>query len=252
MTISLTAIYRYPIKGFSPQSMTEAKITAGKPLPWDRAFAIENGESSFDPQEPSHLPKIHFLMLMKQPELAALKTSFSPETGEFTVKKDGKVVAEGNLFDAPSMQTVLDYLADYCNKPLRGTPRLLHAENFSFTDSKTQDITLINLASVRDLSAKAGIDLDPLRFRGNFYVDGALPWQEHDWVEKDISIGDLRFKVRKRTQRCAATNANPQTGERDTNIPKLLMENYGHCDCGIHLMPLDNGQLQKGAPLLIL
>jgi uncharacterized protein YcbX len=150
------------------------------------------------------------------------------------------------------MQDALDYLATFCNKPLRGAPRLLHADGFSFTDAKTQDVTLINLASVRDISEKAGADLDPLRFRGNFYIEGAKPWQEHDWVGKDITIGDLRFTVRKRTQRCAATNANPTTGERDQNIPKLLMTHYDHCDCGIHLMPLQSGPLQTGASLTVL
>lgn len=251
MTIFLKAIYRYPIKGFTPQLLGNAEICEGKPLPWDRAFAIENGSSGFDSQTPAHLSKIHFLMLMKQPELAALKTEFNPETGALTIAKDGQRVAEGNLFKPESMQTALDYLSSYCAKPLRGTPSLLYAENFAFTDSKTQDITLINLASVDAISEKAGSALDPLRFRGNFYVEGAEPWQEHDWVGKDLVIGNLRFHVRKRTKRCAATNANPTTGERDQNIPKLLMTHFDHCGCGIHLMPLQSGSLQPGAALEI-
>nr|WP_319486291.1 MOSC N-terminal beta barrel domain-containing protein [uncultured Cohaesibacter sp.] len=252
MTILLNAIYRYPIKGFTPQKLSAIDVLEGKPLPWDRAFAIENGESGFDRSSPAHLSKVHFLMLMKQPELAALKTAFEPETGALTISKDGRQVASGNLFDPASLRDVLDYLATYCNKPLRGAPRLLHADGFSFTDSKTQDVTLINLASVRDISERAGADLDPLRFRGNFYIEGAKPWQEHDWVGKDITIGGLRFTVRKRTQRCAATNANPATGERDQNIPKLLMTHYDHCDCGIHLMPRQSGPLQTGASLTVL
>ncbi|SFO35979.1 hypothetical protein SAMN04488056_1053 [Cohaesibacter marisflavi] len=249
MSISLKAIYRYPIKGFTPQPLSQIEISEGKPLPWDRAFAIENGASGFDTKAPAHLPKIHFLMLMKQPELAALKTAFDPETGALTISKEGERVAEGNLFNPESMQTALDYLSSYCAKPLRGTPSLLHAENFAFTDSKTQDITLINLASVDAISEKAGSVLDPLRFRGNFYIEGAKPWQEHDWVGKDVTIGGLRFHVRKRTRRCAATNANPTTGERDQNIPKLLMTHFDHCDCGIHLMPLQSGALKPGASL---
>ena len=249
MTISLQSIYRYPIKGFTPQRLERVEIAKGSPLPWDRAFAIENGESGFDPSAPQHLSKIHFLMLMKQPELAALKTDFNPDTGMLTMSKDGEKVAEGNLFDPATMQPMLDYLAHYCHKPVRGAPKLLHADGFSFTDARTQDITLINLASVRDISEKAGVALDPLRFRGNLHIEGAAPWQEHDWVGKALMIGSIRFTVRKRTQRCAATNANPATGERDQNIPNLLMSHYDHCDCGIHLMPESGGQLQPGAIL---
>ena len=251
MTILVDAIYRYPIKGFSPQLLDKAQVSKGKALPWDRAFAIENGPSKFDPEAPAHLPKIHFLMLMKQPELASLKTEFDPETGAFGMTKDGETVASGNLFDPASMSETFAYLSKFCTKPLRDTPRLLHAKDHAFTDSRTHDLTLINLTSVKEISEKAGAELDPLRFRGNIYVEGATPWQEHDWVGGQIQIGDVTFTVRKRTVRCAATNANPDTGERDQDIPKLLMDTYDHADCGIHLMPENDGLISTSDPLII-
>lgn len=246
MTITLASIYRYPIKGFTGQKLEKAAITKGKPLAWDRAFAIENGDSGFDPAAPAHLPKIHFLMLMKQPELATLITQFDDVTGAFSVQQHGTLLAEGNLFEPDSMQAALQVMAGHCKKPMRGSPRLLHASEFAFTDSRTQDLSLINLASVSDLEAKIGNDIDPMRFRGNLYIEGAAPWQEHDWVDKIIEVGAVSFQVRKRTVRCAATNANPTTGERDQNIPKALMDHYGHTDCGIHLMPLGDGTLTIG------
>ena len=222
MTISLHTIYRYPVKGLSPQELKEVDVTQGKPLPWDRAFAIENGPSGFDANAPEHLPKMHFLMLMKQPELAALRTDFDPATGAFSIVKSGIKLASGNLFDADSMADALSCLAEQCHKPVRATPRVLHAKDHAFTDSRTQDLTLINLASVEELGEKAASVLDPIRFRGNLYIKGAAPWQEHDWVGKVLKIGKVSFQVRKRTERCAATNANPQTGIRDQKIPKLL------------------------------
>ena len=246
MTISLHAIYRYPVKGLSPQCLNDVDVSQGKPLPWDRAFAIENGPSGFDANAPEHLPKIHFLMLMKQPELAALRTEFDPSTGAFSIVNDGKSVAKGNLFDTGAMADALSYLANYCNNAVRAAPRVLHAKNHAFTDSRTQDLTLINLASVEELSGKAGSVLDPIRFRGNLYIEGAKAWEEHDWVGKVLKIGGVRFQARKRTLRCAATNANPTTGVRDQKIPTLLMQTYDHADCGIHLMPLSSGPLQTG------
>ena len=251
MTIALASIYRYPIKGFTGQKLDRADIREGKPLAWDRAFAIENGESGFDPNAPTHLPKIHFLMLMKQPELATLVTRFDDESGAFSIHQDDKLLAQGNLFEPDSMEAALQVMASHCNKPMRGAPKLLHAKDFAFTDSRTQDLTLINLASVRDLATRIGSDLDPQRFRGNLYIEGAEPWQEHDWVDQVIKVGNVSFKVRKRTMRCAATNANPTSGERDQNIPKALMDHYGHTDCGIHLMPLTDGELTIGDPLTL-
>ncbi|WP_319532775.1 MOSC domain-containing protein [uncultured Cohaesibacter sp.] len=251
MTITLSAIYRYPIKGFSPQSLESVDVTKGAPLPWDRAFAIENGPSGFDPQSPAHLSKIHFLMLMKQPELAALRTSFDPETGALSVALHGELKAEGNLFDGGDMSEVIAYLQTYVQKPMRGAPKLLHANGHAFTDSSTQDISLINLASVRAIGEKAGAELDPIRFRGNLYIEGADSWQEHDWVGREVTIGEVTFHVRKRTERCAATNANPETGERDQQIPKLLMTHFDHTDCGIHLMPLTSGVIRPGDSLTL-
>lgn len=251
MTIALASIYRYPIKGFSPESLNSADIAERKPLEWDRAFAIENGASGFVPEAPVHISKARFLMLMKQPELAKLRTRFDPDTGALTITLDGQTVAQGNLLDASQQEQILEFLASYCAKPPRGDLKILHASGHAFTDSRTQDLTLINLASVRDLSQVAGSDLDPLRFRGNLYIDGAQPWQEHEWVGKRLKIGGQTFHVRKRTVRCAATNANPTTGERDQNLPKLLLQNYGHADCGIHLMPETSGRIAPGDSLSI-
>lgn len=252
MTISLATIYRYPVKGLSAQELDCAHVETGKPLAWDRAFAIENGATDFDPNAPSHLSKAYFLMLMKQPELARLRTEFDDQTGDFSIRLDEELQASGNLLAEGQQQQLLDFLASYCEKPPRGTLRILFSKGHAFTDSRTQDISLINLASVEDISGHAGDALDPIRFRGNLYISGADAWQEHDWVGKDIQIGDVKFHVRKRTVRCAATNANPDTGERDQQIPNLLMRVYDHADCGIHLMPLTSGQVRPGDKLTIL
>lgn len=252
MTLSLANIYRYPVKGLSAQELDCAHIETGKPLAWDRAFAIENGATDFNPEAPSHLSKACFLMLMKQPELARLRTQFDDQSGDFSIHLDEELQASGNLLAQGQQEQLLDFLGAYCAKPPRGTLRFLFSKGHAFTDSRTQDISLINLSSVEDLSKHAGEPLDPVRFRGNFYIAGATAWQEHDWVGKDIKIGTIKFHVRKRTMRCAATNANPETGERDQQIPNLLMKSYGHTDCGIHLMPLTSGQIQPGDKLEIL
>ena len=121
-----------------------------------------------------------------------------------------------------------------------------------FTDSKTQDITLINLASVDAISEEGWqARLIPYVSAANFYIEGAKPWQEHDWVGKDVTIGGLRFHVRKRTQRCDARppTPTPLPVSATRNIPKLLMTHFDHCDCGIHLMPLQSGSLKPGAEL---
>ena len=71
----LKALYRYPVKGLTPEQLENVQLTPGETLPFDRAYAIENGPGRFDPDAPRHLPKINFLMLMRDERLATLRLS---------------------------------------------------------------------------------------------------------------------------------------------------------------------------------
>ena len=97
MTAKIQAIYRYPVKGLSPESLARAELAPGRTLKADRAYAIENGPSGFDPAAPAYFPKQRFLMLMRNERLAALDTHFSDATRVLSIRLNGKVVAEGNL-----------------------------------------------------------------------------------------------------------------------------------------------------------
>ena len=65
----VAALYRYPVKGMTPEAMQRATLAAGGTMPFDRAYAIENGPGRFDPDNPRHLPKINFVMLMRNERL---------------------------------------------------------------------------------------------------------------------------------------------------------------------------------------
>ena len=68
------SIYRYPVKGLSPEALPRIALAPGETVPGDRLYAIENGPSGFDPSAPAYLSKQHFLMLMKNERLAALRS----------------------------------------------------------------------------------------------------------------------------------------------------------------------------------
>ncbi|MGC1577533.1 MAG: MOSC domain-containing protein, partial [Beijerinckiaceae bacterium] len=70
----IEGLYRYPVKGLSPEPMPRVALSVGKTLPADRRYAVENGPSGFDPRAPGWLPKSHFLMLMRNERLAGLQT----------------------------------------------------------------------------------------------------------------------------------------------------------------------------------
>src|SRR5689334_1413796 len=96
----IAEIYRYPVKGLSPEQLTRADLRPGQTLLADRRYAIENGASGFDPAEPKWLPKPHFLMLMRDEWLAGLQTRFDDAGQVLTIRRDGRVAAQGNLATA--------------------------------------------------------------------------------------------------------------------------------------------------------
>ena len=81
-------------------------------------------------------------------------------------------------------------------------------------------VSIINLASVAAVEDMVGAPVNPLRFRGNVYVEGWPAWSELDLVGKTLTIGGARLKIVKRIVRCAATNVDPDTGPRDLEIPQ--------------------------------
>src|SRR5690348_6626790 len=72
----ITGLYRYPVKGLTPEPLETVGLSPGQTLPADRRYAIENGPSGFDPATPLWLPKISFLMLQRDEWLAALQARF--------------------------------------------------------------------------------------------------------------------------------------------------------------------------------
>ena len=76
----ITGIYRYPVKGLTPEALPHAELKIGETLRSDRRYAIENGPSGFDPAAPKWLPKPHFLMLQRDEWLAPLRAHFDDDS----------------------------------------------------------------------------------------------------------------------------------------------------------------------------
>jgi uncharacterized protein YcbX len=244
---TLRSIYRFPVKGLSPEPLQRVALTPGQTVPGDRLYAIENGPSGFDPATPKHQPKMRYLMLMRNERLAMLRTRFDDESHTLTVGYDGREAARGDLRTVEGRAAIERFFASFSADELRGPPKVLHAPGFSFSDVAAKVVSIINLASVADLENYAGAAIDPLRFRGNLYVTGWPAWQELDMVGRKLAIGDgVAVKVTKRIVRCAATNVDPVTGARDLEIPSTLMKTFGHADCGIYAEVLTPGAIAVG------
>ncbi len=243
----IRAIHRYPVKGLSPEPLARTTLSVRQTVPFDRMYAIENGPSGFDPENPGYLPKQRFLMLMRNARLAELRTAFDDANHVLTIRYENRVAAQGDLRTAEGRAAIELFMTEFAAEQLRGPPKVLHADGHSFSDVARKVVSIINLASVAELENAAGAPVHPLRFRGNLHVEGWPPWREFDLLNQTVSIGsDARLKVVKRIVRCAATEVDPDTGIRDLPIPRTILDNYGHIDCGIYAEVIEGGPITVG------
>jgi uncharacterized protein YcbX len=242
----ITAIYRYPVKGLTPEPLPRAALEAGQTLLADRYYAIENGPSGFDPAEPKWLAKPHFLMLQRDQWLVPLKTHFDDASHVLTIRRDGDIVAQGDLETAEGRAAIEAFFARGYAGEIKGPPKVLVSPGHSFSDVPRKVVSIINLASLRAIETLVGQPVHPLRFRANLYVEGWPAWHEFDLLDRTIAIGELRAKVVKRITRCAAVNVDPDTGARDLSIPQTLMQRLGHNECGIYAEVTAGGSIAVG------
>ena len=243
----VTALYRYPVKGLSPEPVERAELETSGHFPGDRLYAIENGPSGFSPVAPRHQPKTKYLMLMRDEALARLRTRYDDATATLTIEHDGETVA-ARLDTEEGRRVVEDLLRRFVPESLKGEPKVLEAPpQYRFTDSPIGYVSLINRASVQMLEDDLGVPVSPLRFRGNLLVDGLAPFAELEMVGRVIEApSGLRFKITKRTVRCAATNVDPETAQRDLDIPWTIDKHLGHRDLGVYMEVIAGGGLAVG------
>jgi len=249
---ALKSIYRYPVKGLSPESLRSVRLEPGSTLPADRKYAIENGPSGFEPAAPAYLPKTRFLMLMRDERLATLDTRYNDTTDTLTIRHEGHEAVCADLATREGRLAVEAFFRRFMPNELQGPPKVLQADGHSFSDVAAKVVSIINLASVAAIETMVGQPVHPLRFRANLYVDGWPAWSELDLIGREIAIGDARLKVTKRIVRCAATNVDPDTGIRDLQIPATLMRTLDHADCGIYARVVEGGETKPGSDVIIL
>ncbi len=245
MTV-VTGLYQYPIKGLSPRPLSRVRITAGQPFPFDRVFALARPGVAVTPEDPKWAKKGMFVMLMLDEGLATVRTELDPETLLLTVRDtSGTLLLEANLADTAACHDVEAFFHRLA-PTLRAAPALVRARDGHFMDKPDNVISLINLATVRALERQWSVQIDPLRFRANIYIDGAPPWEEFAWVGGDIQLGDALFRVDRRNGRCGATNVDPASGRRDLDIPGSLRRTFGHKDLGVYLVARKDAELSVG------
>jgi uncharacterized protein YcbX len=247
MTGHVAAICRHPVKGFTPEPLAHVDLAPAEGFPHDRVWAVENGPSGFDPAAPAFVPKQKFTVLMSLPRVAAARTRYDDATGVLRAEAPGLAPFAGRLADPAGRAAFAAWLTGLLQDEIRGPLKVVEAPPaHRFTDHPKGQVSIVNLASVRDLSDRLGVQIDPLRFRANLYVEGWPAWAENDWTGERLALGAAEAQVFKPIVRCAAIHVDPTTAERDLDLTRALFDNYGHMYCGIYVQVTRAGVVRAG------
>ncbi|MGI9465469.1 MAG: MOSC domain-containing protein [Aestuariivirgaceae bacterium] len=228
-------IYRYPVKGFTPDALESTGLTAGAGLPFDRCCGFTSGNLPDPPVAGGWVPARTFLQLTVYPELARFKAQFDDEAQSITVTAPDGRSASATLRDGGDFTDVDTLIRSHFEAGPHAIPEL-HVQapgrgHWDFTDT---GISLINLASVRELAQAVGDEIDPLRFRGNLFLDDMPAWSEFAMIGRRYKIGGAVVEITRPAMRCAATTVDPATADTGLNVPAILRKLTGHLYCGVY------------------
>ncbi|GAA2187631.1 MOSC domain-containing protein [Leucobacter alluvii] len=270
----VVALYRYPVKGFTPERRERLTVQRDGRIVGDRVLAFRFAEAALPEQRDGldYWPKAQGLALQDFPALAALRLEFDAAERHVTIFSGTSVMVSAALDDA-GRKHLSDVMTEFVlgtreGKRLQRPGRLPlelvgDGEHARFQDREQGYVSLHGRASVLALSAviertdggtpeltASGGDPDPSsatdpalddrRFRSNIVIDGVEAWEELEW-RGAVRIGELEFRTAEPIVRCLATHANPETGARDARVLTTLTQRIGQREptLGTLLLPRD-------------
>lgn len=248
-------LFSYPVKGLSAQRLDHVTLRPGEGFPGDRMFGFARADSGFDPSNPKPMPKHKFLVLAQEAALAELHTTFDPGRRLLEVTHNGQMHCF-DLSQPEGQNAAAAFLSDHLNLAAGKMPSFVYADQHTFTDVSVVSeqmmhaVSILNLESLRALEAKSGLQINPARFRANLVFDGWPAFSELERIGEEISIGAVRLRLIYETRRCAATEVDPETAQRDQEIPRLLHQHYGHMNMGVYAEVLTGGEIKTGQKIM--
>ena len=230
----VVALYRYPVKGFTPQECRRLTVLDEGRIAGDRVLGIRFADT--EASDDAWSRKTGMLALVNTPGLARLHVRFEEKSFRLHISLETAVMVD-EVLNPDGRKRIAARLADYVLKlqenPLSGHPERLPLRVIGdglaprYHDEEAGRVTLHGRGSLQALAAALGTEVSEQRFRSNIAVDGLDAWEEQSWVGRQIRVGAVEFDVVKPKTRCLATHANPNTGQRDLPILTTLTHKIG-------------------------
>lgn len=246
--ITVSRLRRYPVKGFKGHDLDRTALEAGAGIPFDRSLAlvtVPTGDVAA--RDRGTLP---YFYLSRNPPLARYRLDWDGDGRFRFISPSGESAAFDAATGSPDAANAA--LTRWFGERPGGAPLLAPVRRdggyWDFSDSA---LSIINLATVRDIARSAGREIDPMRFRANLYIDGLPAWREFDLVGWTMAVGEARLEVLRGIARCNATSIDPITDDVDMNMPVHLRATYGHLFCGVYARVAKGGGIGLGDALTI-
>jgi ferredoxin-NADP reductase/uncharacterized protein YcbX len=241
---TIQTIYRYPLKGFSGQCLESARLEVRRGLPYDRHLALTNGEKAVE-ENGQWTACQAFVRLTKNASLPLYKVAFDEQRLVLELQSPKGERLNIKTSDKKSISNASATLDQWLPSRYPKKTQLMQAQ-LGYWDHADAEISLINLATTQALSLAADVAIDPLRFRGNLYLQGLEAQSELAWLGKRIRIGQAELEITRPIDRCSATSLDPKTGLPDVNMPALLARQMGHIFCGLYARVIKPGLIKAG------
>jgi len=271
MSPHIAALYRHPVKGFTPESCEALTVLPDGRIAGDRVLAFLLGDAPEAPAQATGAdwwPKTQMLALVNTPALARLTLRYDEPAGRMALSLDGDLLVEDALDEAGRVRiaaAVGAWAQQQADHPNLGTPGRLPLRLIGdgrtprYTDSADGHVTLHGRGSLDALaSALADPALDERRFRSNVAIEGLEAWAELEWPGRVVRIGGVTFEGVRPAVRCLATHANPDGGLRDRDVMSTLVRAFGQerPSFGVRLLardvPAGGATLRLGDPVEVL
>jgi uncharacterized protein len=239
---TLVRLRRYPVKSMAGEDLREARVTyAG--LSGDRVYAF------IDSEGPAAFPWMtgrqgHEFILFRPRFLEAPSAETEvPDTDRFATEV---TTPEGETFRMGDPKFT-GYLAQRFRRNLR-----LRFSERSMTDARP--VSMIGLSTFRALSQETNLELDPRRFRANFYAqwDDDAPFFEDALIGRELMIGDtVTLQLVKKDGRCIMITLDPETAISAPHVLARVSQHHEGC-AGVYAAVLREGIVRVDDPIYLI
>ena len=251
MHCSVTDIWRHPVKSHGREQLAEVHLAVGRTIPWDRTWAVTHEATRPVGDSKKWMPPSSFSTCRSSPSLAVINVVLDEDIGRLTLTHPDLGEVSVDLDDPDDGRRFIDWVRPLVPENRAQPAAVYRADSQNLTDIETPLISINSHASLAAVSARAGEPVSPLRWRGNIWVDGVEPWREFDWIGKTIRIGSTELLVVDPIGRCQTTSANPETGQRDYDMPAFLEDGWGHQNFGVYAEVVSSGHVRIGDSLAV-